>query len=108
MMVASKMPEALDPPPSLSADVWLEQQIWGHRFLNDQTPWLLTLEALGIMAHLSTHSGSRIFSGLPGPDQHEVFGYNMVPRSKLRTLLFKDRAIDEIADGQAVSDASMW
>ena len=106
MMISKTVPGALEPPERLEADVWLEQQIWGHRFLNDQTPWLLLLEALGIMAHLS--KDDRILKGFDVPGVHEKVAYNLTPRSKLRTLLFKDRAIDEIADGQAVSDASMW
>ncbi|ANY85551.1 hypothetical protein BB934_45270 (plasmid) [Microvirga ossetica] len=104
--MAKTMPGALEPPERLEADVWLEQQIWGHRFLNDQTPWLLLLESLGIMAYLSKEE--RILTGVETPGVHERISYSLMPRVKLRSLLFKDRAIDEIADGQAVSDASMW
>ncbi len=108
MMISSTLPGALEPPENLEANIWLEQQIWGHRFLNDQTPWLLVLEALGIMAHLSRQGEGRILKGFETPGHHERVTYHLMTRSKLRTLLFKDRAIDEIADGQAVSDASMW
>lgn len=101
--------DALDIPDEVDAkvDIWLEQQIWGHRFYNDQTPWLLLLEALGVMSSRNRDKNcDRIFPG-PG-DKHETMSYSMLPRRLLRQILFCDRHIDEIADRQAASDATMW
>lgn len=100
------------PPDSDQAskiDVWLEQQIWGHRFYNDQTPWLVLLEALGIMAcRHADKNHDRIFPGLED-GKHERFTYSMAPRRELRAILFKDRHIDEIADSDEFgSDSTRW
>lgn len=86
-------------------EIWLEQRIWGHRFLNDQTPWLLLLEALNIMAaYASDKNFSLIFPGL----QEENRPYAMPPRSELRHLLFRDRSLDEIAGSQSIAGGSQW
>lgn len=90
-------------------DVWLEQQIWGHRFYSDQTPWLVLLEALGIMAgRHADRNHDRIFPGMQ-EGRHERFTYSMAPRRELRTILFKDRHIDEIADSDEFgADSTRW
>jgi hypothetical protein len=104
------LPGALAPPSDLdiNVEIWLEQQIWGHRFYNDQTPWLLLLEALGIIAHRAADKNEdRIFPGLPN-GKHENICYSMARRKELRRILFRDRHIDDIADRQTASDAAMW
>ena len=86
-------------------EIWLEQRIWGHRFLNDQTPWLLLLEALNIMAaYASDKNVAEIFPGLH--DENRAYG--MPPRCELRHLLFRDRSLDEIAASQSIADGSQW
>jgi hypothetical protein len=105
------MPGALDLPSFLSLDgvkIWLEQQVWGHRFYNDQTPWLMLLEAIGLMAFRATDSngGNKVFE--PDTGEHENFRYEMRRGSSLRYLLFADRNIDEIANSQSVAEAGMW
>lgn len=110
MTTLDVLPGALKPPAELdiNVEIWLEQQIWGHRFYNDQTPWLLLLEALGIMAYRAADKNTdRIFPGLPN-GRHEDFPYGLAPRRALRRILFRDRHIDEIANRQTASDATMW
>jgi hypothetical protein len=88
-------------------EIWLEQRIWGHRFLNDQTPWLLLLETLNIIgAYASDLNQTAIFPGVG--EQHENRRYSMQARPELRYLLFRDRSIDEIAGSQSISDGSQW
>jgi hypothetical protein len=92
-------------PPK--TEIWLEQRIWGHRFHNDQTPWLLVLEALNIMAAFASNQNFKLI--FPGLDEnHEGRTYEMPKRSNLRHLLFRDRGIDEIASSQTIGDASQW
>jgi hypothetical protein len=87
--------------------IWLEQRIWGHRIHNDQTPWLLLLETLNIMAaYASNKNIGKIFPD-PGETQ-EGKAYDMQPRTELRYLLFRDRGLDEIAGTQTIADASQW
>jgi hypothetical protein len=72
-------------PPK--TEIWLEQRIWGHRFHNDQTPWLLLLETLNIIGAFAADKNlNRIFTGLGGT--HEGETYEMLGRSNLRHLLF--------------------
>lgn len=100
-------PKPFPAPSGMKVKMWLEQQIWGHRFLNDQTPWLLLLEAIGIMAsRVADKNCPALFEGIEAG--HESFKYTLYARTNLRAILFKDRHIDEIADGQATSDSVMW
>lgn len=88
-------------------EIWLEQRIWGHRFYNDQTPWLLLLETMNIIVARAQDLNEKfIFPGIG--DLHEAFEYRMQRRSQLRHLLFSDRSINEIADGQSIADSSLW
>lgn len=112
-MVKNYLEGALEPPTEQFArgtDVWLEQQVWGHRLYNDQTPWFLLLEALGIMSFRNADKNfDRILPGLGEEGKHERFSYSLAPRRELRTILFKDRHIDEIADSvEYGSDNTRW
>ena len=31
-----------------AVNIWADEAIWGHRFHNDQTPWLVLLEFLAV------------------------------------------------------------
>jgi len=110
-MPQNHLPGTLEPNQGQvsNVDIWLEQQIWGHRFYNDQTPWLLLLEALGVMAFLNADRNHEcIFPGLQG-GRHERFTYRMPPRRELRTILFKDRHVDEVADSKDLAyDRGRW
>jgi hypothetical protein len=93
-----------DPPKT---EIWLEQSIWGHRFHNDQTPWLLLLETLNVISAFAADKNlDRVFPGLGVA--HESETYEMLGRSNLRHLLFRDRDIEEIASSQAITDTSQW
>ncbi len=114
---AFAVPRALDPE---RPQIWLEQQIWGHRFYNDQTPWLLLLEALGLMACRAAdrNCGGQVFPGVSaGCDPsgsaesasiHESMRYELKAARRLRRILFADRGIEDAAQEQAVSDAVLW
>lgn len=111
MDVVNHLEGAVEPHERHPEDVhvWAEQQVWGHRFMNDQTPWYLLLEAMGIMAHRAADKNAdKIF---PGPDggRDARVNYSMNMNQTLRTILFVDRHIDEIAASQAyVTDPSKW
>ena len=109
--MAHIMPGAFAIPGFLDTagiEIWLEQQVWGHRLYNDQTPWLLLLEAVGLMAFRAgdQNCGTQVFPGVS--DTHENMRYELKAAKRLRQILFSDRNIDEIANGQAVSDAVLW
>jgi hypothetical protein len=102
---------ALDIPDTAGPDSWnvnIEQMIWGHRLINDQTPWLVLLEALAIIsARHSDKNVEAIFPKLEG--KHESFGYAVPMRASLRKLLFQDPTLDAVtAEGDALSDDAKW
>lgn len=111
MPMTQHLPGTLPPPPQIVGDnfeMWVEQQIWGHRIYNDQTPWLLLLEALAIMGFRHADGNhARIFPGLPDT-AHEHFCYRLHPRLALRDIVFRDRHIDEVAAEGHVSDEAAW
>ncbi|TJV53255.1 MAG: hypothetical protein E5X82_31755, partial [Mesorhizobium sp.] len=87
MDVVNHLGDALEPHERHpeGVHVWAEQQIWGHRFMNDQTPWYLLLEALGIMAHRAADKNvNRVFPG-PEDGQDARFSYSMNLNHTLRT-----------------------
>ena len=63
------------PPPNDHPDneMWVDEQIWGHRLWDSQSPWLLFLECLNI-AEACQRDNQRVrqASGLD-PVQTELF-----------------------------------
>lgn len=109
--VRFKVEGAFDVPETAQPDSWkvnVEQMIWGHRLINDQTSWLLLLETLSIMsARAADKNETRIFPGLD--DTHEAFSYHVPTRKQLRQVLFQDHVLDEIAKGgDNLSDEAKW
>ena len=106
-----KVNGAFDVPETAQPDSWkvnVEQMIWGHRLINDQTSWLLLLEALAIMsARASDKNVETIFAANDGI--HEEFVYQVPTRRHLRQVLFQDHALDAIArGGDDLSEDAKW
>ena len=106
-----KVDGAFDVPDTAQPDSWkvnVEQMIWGHRLINDQTSWLLLLEALAIMsARAADKNVDTIFAANDGA--HEEFVYQVPTRRHLRQVLFQDHALDAIArGGDELSEDAKW
>lgn len=105
------MLNALNRPGTLkivNIKTWVEEQIWGHRFHNDQTPWMLMLEFLGLCANrLQVSEDGRVFPGFFGTD-HEEISYTLQTRETLRYLLFQDRHLEDCLREPFTSDASRF
>lgn len=84
---------------------WLDEQIWGHRIWDNQTPWLLFLEFL-IVAEACFREG-RLF------DERGVYfplEFRPYRRLYLRNILFNNQFVDEYAtriDTQH-NDSAIW
>ena len=90
-----------------NVEIWLEQRIWGHRLYNDQTPWLLLLEALNMMAgYAADQNLTCVFPGIG--EHHEAVPYDMLGRPELRHLLFRDRNLDEIGAFPGSTPGTQW
>ncbi len=86
-------------------NVWIDEAIWGHRFYNDQTPWLVFLEFLCVFRarHIA---GCALDESLP-EGGHEKISYS-VPRSlPLRELVFNNPHLQQIEAAKR-SDNEKW
>ncbi|MCO4875582.1 hypothetical protein VOI32_00875 [Paraburkholderia caribensis] len=95
------------PTPAVAArereNMWLEEQFWGHRLWDQQSPWLTFLEFLCVAA--SAHRGGHLFDfdRSQYPSEYTAFG-----RVHLRNILFNnEQQITRIADSCG-DNASAW
>lgn len=72
---------------------WLDEQIWGHRIWDSQSPWLLFLEFMTVAD--ACQREDRLFE-----EQEVYYPLNFKPynRMYLRNILFNNEAINQIAE----------
>jgi hypothetical protein len=96
---------ALPAPPESyyrENDMWLDEQIWGHRLYDGQDPWLLFLEFLSVAE--ACHADGRL---LTTEDPPFPFTYRPAKRPYLRNLLYNNDKISEIANRHP-DDETAW
>lgn len=101
----SNLSERLPPPHKndlADAEMWVDEQIWGHRLWDAQSPWLLFLEFLNV-AEACEHEGRLLV------DVGEGNSLRYMPHQRLylRNILFNNETIFRIAD-RCADDASAW
>lgn len=74
-------------------DLWLDEQLWGHRLWDQQNPWLLFLEFLGVAE--ACHREGRLFAPL-APEAALL--YRPAKRMHLRNVLFNNGPLFDLAD----------
>ncbi len=84
--------------------VWVDEAIWGHRFYNDQSPWLVFLEFLCVF-RARHRAGYALDEPLPG-GTHEV-RYHIPRLLPLRELVFNNPHIQRI-EATRRSDNEKW
>lgn len=92
------------PRPSDHPDnkMWVDEQIWGHRLWDSQSPWLIFLEFLTVAeAH---HREQRLLDGT-GPTY--PLRYRPSQRMYLRNILYNNDIVVQLADKYA-DDATAW
>ncbi|NWJ47090.1 MAG: hypothetical protein HXX08_14615 [Chloroflexi bacterium] len=78
-------------------DLWLDEQIWGHRIWDSQSPWLVFLEFLNVAE--ARHRQGQLFSdNAPYP-----LRYRPRQRMYLRNILFNNDEVFRIAEEQGDS-----
>ena len=94
----------LPAPPSLldGADMRVQESIHGHRFVQEQEPFMLVLEALAVCA------AKPLGSAPPSDAIHEEFSYPLPYRRKMRFLLFQDRHLEKVVKDDTIPDDSKW
>lgn len=87
-------------------DMWLEEQFWGHRLWDAQSPWLTFLEFIGV-AH-SAHGEGHLFDFAQSQYRSS---YTALSRLHLRNILFlNEQMIARVADTHGDSETawSRW
>jgi len=84
------------------ADMRVQEQIHGHRFVQEQEPFMIVLETLAVCA------AKPLGSVRAREGSHEAFHYTLPHRRKLRFLLFQDRHLEQVARDDSIPDHEKW
>ena len=101
------MSSPLEAPQNFKKDVnvWIDEAIWGHRFYNDQTPWLVLLEFLAIFRD-RYRVGKALNESRTG-NAHESFTYHIPRLIPVRQLIFNNPFIQHI-ESTIHNDNDRW
>ncbi|TMV07522.1 hypothetical protein FGK63_08605 [Ruegeria sediminis] len=90
--------------PSEKPEMWVQEAIFGHRFIEEQKPYMLVLEVLSVCGSV-LRSGTSLFShGLVDATRSEAITVSIAKRAQLRYLLFEDTALDKIRLNETLTD----
>jgi len=97
----------IQPPDKFKNDVnvWVDEAIWGHRFYNDQTPWLVFLEFLAVFR--ARQLDGRALDEPRSGDNHEAITYHVPRLIPLRELIFNNPHIQHI-EASGKPDGEKW
>src|ERR1700679_4096898 len=95
------MIDRLPRPPSMQfgnfdGTYWVDEQIWGHRLYDEQTPWLTVLEFLTVFRSDPTLSDS--FS----------LEYSPQRQLQLRNIIFNNPHMADVLSDPPLPDAAAW
>lgn len=92
-----------------NSDMWVQEAIYGHRFIKDQRPFMLVLEALSVCRGRLLDADNKvagpgpIFPGLPDGPSHETFAIRVPSQAELRFILFEDAELERLASDRSLS-----
>ena len=84
-------------------DLWLEEKYWGHRLLDQQSPWLVFLEFLCVAE--SAHRNSHLFDFEKSQYPSTYYAY---ARLHLRNILFNNEQNLLRVDAENADSATAW
>jgi hypothetical protein len=93
-----RLPPVANPDPSM----WIDEAIWGHRYHDEQNPWLTFLEFLNIFVH--EDAKGRAFEE---PSGFNTLRYKPARRLHLRNLLFNNPKIEMVLN-QGLPEEHAW
>ena len=96
-----KMPHGWEDSLEL-ADSCIQERIHGHRFTQDQEPYMIVLETLAVCAE------QPLGTEIADEKTHEKFSYNLPHRKHMRYMLFQDTQMEAIANDKNLSDDQKW
>ncbi len=90
------------PPRAQDVDIWADEQLWGHRLHDEQTPWLTILEFLTILhAHRD--------QPLQGyQSSTERLRYRAQQQRRLRHVVFNSPEIADLDAQRGLSSVEKW
>ncbi|MER8548854.1 hypothetical protein NKH41_24590 [Mesorhizobium sp. M1169] len=80
---------------------WVDEAIWGHRLHDEQTPWLILLEFLGVLR--SEHVAGRALA----EEEFNALSYRPQTQLRLRNLIFNNPYLLTIG-AEKLSDDAAW
>jgi hypothetical protein len=91
-------------PPIANADpsMWVDEAIWGHRYHDEQTPWLTFLEFLNVFAYENACGRGFLEEG-----GYNTLRYKAARRLELRSILFNNPRLMEVRN-LSVADDHKW
>ncbi len=84
-------------------DLWLEEQYWGHRLWDQQSPWLVFLEFLCVAESAYRHGHLFDFEKSQYPSAYSAYG-----RLHLRNILFNNEQNILRVDAENADSATAW
>jgi hypothetical protein len=96
------MAESTDASDSLHDGLWIDEQIWGHRLHDEQSPWLTFLEFITVFhAH-----GTAALTG--NRRAGEQLSYTPQRQMRLRNILFNNPHFVELGEMGHLSSDEAW
>lgn len=83
--------------------LWLEEKYWGHRFWDQQSPWLVFLEFLCVAECAHRYGQLFSFEKSQYPSPYEAYR-----RLHLRNILFNNEQMLRRIDGENADSATAW
>lgn len=95
-------PRSLTGEGSDRIEMHVQECMYGHRFIKDQHPYMILLEALAVCSEvpLGLHKVTS--------QSHEPISYNLRHRRRMRYIVFSDQNIARILNGNTISDNAKW
>jgi len=91
-------------------DMWVQEAIFGHRYIEEQKPFMLVLEVLSICRALqidgtgASYDTTRIFDHATGSEtEHEQFKVPVRKMGALRFILFQDSSLERISRAESLT-----
>ncbi|MBR2124032.1 MAG: hypothetical protein IJ934_02470 [Acetobacter sp.] len=81
-----------------NTDMRIQEDLYGHRFAQDQEPFMIVLETLAV------------YSAVPYPNPNDApqSSYSLQHRRKMRFLLFQDPYLERIITDNQIPDPQKW
>lgn len=85
-------------------DMWVQEAIFGHRFIEEQKPYMLVLEVLSVCGSVLRNSGELFSHGPVDESRDEAITASIAKRGPLRFLLFEDTSLDKIRQNESLTE----